>query len=251
MTNMKRFFLAKHPLIGTKSKPAALHLQQRSPYYWWWAYLRRNAAYIACCESGGEGELAALYKDFGDVRGEEFRTWWGAPSNRGAYLFLEQALELSVQKIDTPQDWDERWGDNVMVVAVNLELGRRKAQKQFADLLQQASFSKRGRKSLSKTLSTARYSLHRNFSASNLNVMLSVYDAVTANNALPKDKRLKLWEIGESLKLVKTAMPAKYDNAYDRVDKHKVMTMTVSRHYNTAKAIIANTANGQFPNSVL
>jgi hypothetical protein len=75
-------------------------------------------------------------------------------------------LELSVQKIDTPQDWDERWGDNVMVVAVNLELGRRKAQKQFADLLQEASFSKRGRKSLSKTLSTARYSLHRNFSAS-------------------------------------------------------------------------------------
>ena len=251
MTYMSRFFLAKHPLIGTKNKPAALHLQQRSPYYWWWAYLKRNADYIACCDGGGAGELAALYKDFGDVRGDDFRTWWGAPNNKGAYLFLEQALELSVQKIDTPQQWDSRWGDNVLVVAVNLELGRRKAQKQFADLLLAESFSKRGRKSMSTTISTARYALHRNFTSNNLKVMLSVYDAVTANDVLQKEERLKLWQIGESLKLAPVAMPSKYDNAYDTRDKHKTMTMTVSRHYSNARAIVANTAKSEFPNSVL
>lgn len=248
---MSRFFLAKHPLIGTKNNPAALGLQQRSPYYWWWAYLKRNPDYIACCEAGGTGELAALYKDFGDVRGEDFRTWWGAPSNKGAYLFLEQALELGVQKIDTPQQWDARWGDNVMVVAVNLDWGRRKAQKEFANLLQSESFSQRGRKAMGKTVSTARYSLHRNFTTNNLKVMLSVYDAVTANDALPKSERLSRWQIGEKLKLVPVAMPSRIDNIYDTRDKHNTMTMTVGRHYKNARAVIANTAKGEFPNSVL
>jgi hypothetical protein len=248
---MTRYFLAKHPLLGTKNKPAALKLQERSPYYWWWAYLKRNSEYIACCEKGGKGKLASLYADFGDVRGDEFRHWWGAPNNKGAYLFLEQPLELSVQKIDTQQDWDERWGDNVMVVAVNLDWGRRKAQKEFANLLQSESFSQRGRKAMGKTFSTARYSLHRNFTTNNLKVMLSVYDAVTANDALPKSERLSRWQIGEKLKLVPVAMPSRIDNIYDTRDKHNTMTMTVGRHYKNARAVIANTAKGEFPNSVL
>ena len=248
---MTRYFLAKHPLLGTKNKPAILKLQERSPYYWWWAYLKRNSDYIACCERGGKGKLASLYADFGDVRRDEFRYWWGAPSNKGAYLFLEQPLELSVQKIDTQQEWDDRWGDNVMVVAVNLDMGRRKLQKQFANLLQYESFSKRGRKSMSKTMSSSRYPLHRNFTTSNLKVMLDVYDKVTANNLLPKEQRLYLWQIGESIRLVPTAMPHKWDNVYDTRKKHNTMTMSVSRFYSNACAIVANTANGQFPNSDL
>ena len=36
--------------------------------------------------------LASLYADFGDVRGEDFKTWWMFKvngENRGAYLFAE------------------------------------------------------------------------------------------------------------------------------------------------------------------
>jgi len=248
---MARYFLAKYPLLGTKHKPAALKLQERSPYYWWWSYLKRNSEYIACCERGGKGKLASLYADFGDVRGDEFRHWWGAPGNKGAYLFAEQPLELSVEKIDTQHEWDERWGDNVMVVAVNLDIGRRKLQKQFSNLLQIESFTRRGRKSLSKTMSSSRYPLHRNFTETNLKRMLEVYDKVIANNLLPKDKCLKLWEIGESMRLVPTAMPHKWDNAYDTRKKHNTMTMTVSRYFSKAQAIVANTSKGQFPNSDL
>ena len=248
---MRKKFLAIHPLIGTKLKPSPIHLQQRSPYYWWWAYLRKNADYLACCERGGVGELATLYADFGDVRSDDFRTWWGAPNNKGDYLFAEEPLELSVQKIDAAAEMNKRWGCNVLFVAINMDLGRRHLQKKFADLLQVAHKGKRGRKSLQTAVSTARYPLHRNFTQHNLRVMLDVFDAVVANDALPKVQRQPLWAIGEKLKLVLRAMPDKWDNLYETRRKHATMTMTVSRYVKQARAIIANTANGQFPNSEL
>jgi hypothetical protein len=46
-------------------------------------------------------------------------------------------------------------------------------------------------------------------------------------------------------------MPHKWDNHYDTRKKHATMTMTVSRYVKQARAIIANTAKGQFPNSDL
>lgn len=248
---MRKKFLAIYPLIGTKHKPSPIHLQQRSPYYWWWAYLRRNADYLACCERGGVGELAELYADFGDVRSDEFRTWWGAPNNKGDYLFAEEPLELSVQKIDAADEMNKRWGCNVLFVAVNMDLGRRHLQKKFAELLQTEHKGKRGRKSLQTAASTARYPLHRNFTQHSLKVMLNVYDAVAANDTLPKEQRKPLWAIGESLKLVPNAMPHRWDNPYDTRKKHATMTMTVSRYVKQARAIIANTAKGQFPNSDL
>ena len=213
--------------------------------------MRRNTEYTACCERGGRGKHAKLCKDFGDVRSDDFRTWWGAPNNKGDYLFSEQPLSLSVQKIDAVQDFDAELKNNVLLVAVNLDLGRRLLQKKFADLLQKEHMGKRGRKSLKTAASTSRYPLHRNFTTSNLKDMLRVYDAVTANNALDAADQVPLWAVGESLKLVPTAMPHKWDNRYDKRSKHATMTMTVSRFFNHARLIIANTAKGQFPNNDL
>jgi hypothetical protein len=205
---------------------------------------------MACCERGGKGALASLYKDFGDVRSDNFRSWWGAPNNKGDYLFAEQPISISVQKIDAAESASVM-GSDVMVVAVNLQLGRRHLQKKFADLLQREHKGKRGRKSLQTAQSTARYPLHRNFTQHSLKLMLMAYDAVTENQSLPKEQKLKLWQIGESLKLVPTAMPHKWDNHYDVRKKHATMTMTVSRYIKQARAIIQNTARGEFPNSEL
>ena len=131
---MKSHFLVVHPLIGTKNKPAAMHLQQRSVFYWWWAYLKRNTEYLICCEANGAGPLASLYQDFGDVRGDDFRSWWGGTFQRGAYLFAERQSELTVKTIDGPNDLDGMWNDETLVVAVNLTIGRRKLQSMFATL---------------------------------------------------------------------------------------------------------------------
>jgi len=246
---MKNHFLALHPLIGTKHKPAALHLQQRSPYYWWWAYLRRNEDYWRCCELGGTGPLAELYADFGDVRGDDFPAWWGRTSQRGARLFAEKPMDLKLKQLSAKTEWLPEWegNDEVMVVAVNMTIGRRKLQTYFANLLQKEHKGKRGRKAMKTANSTADYPLQRNFTVHSLKTALAAYDAWYANQQLPKDEQRPLWAIGDSVRLVPTAMPANKDTKQMTSDKHNVMSVAVSRYVKQAKAIIANTALGKFP----
>jgi hypothetical protein len=246
---MKQTFLAIHPLLGTKHKPSPQHLLERSVFYWWWAYLKRNTEYIECCNNNGKGSLANLYGDFGDVRSDDFRTWWGGSVKRGSNLFAEQSLDLTVKKIDALTDWDESWGSNVLVVAINKDIGRRKLQSIFAKVLKSEHEGKKGRKAMGKVESTAMYPLHRNFSVYNLKRMLLVYDTVLENEKLPKSSQKALWKIGEELKLVPSALPQRGDNIYDTRRNHNTLTMTVSRYVSTAKRIIANTSNGEFPNS--
>jgi hypothetical protein len=250
---MKNHFLAIHPLVGTKHKRAQLHLQQRSPYYWWWSYLRRNEEYLACCERGGKGKLALLYKDFDDVRSDDFGAWWGGSMQRGVLLFAETKTEIKLRRLTNKNEWLNDWSsdDQVAVFAVNMSIGRRLLQQMFATELAKHHKGKRGRLALGSVSSTSRYPLHRNFSQHNLRTMLETYDAWQANQQLPKEQRVPLWAIGDSIRLVADSVSKKTDTAAERTAKHNVMSVAVSRYVKNAKAIIANTARGQFPNSVL
>jgi hypothetical protein len=245
---MRRYFLAEYPLIGTKHKPSPTYLQQRSPYYWWWAYLRRNIDYLDCCENGGNGRLAWLYADFGDVRSDDFRTWWGGKTNRGAELFAEKRLDFAVLKLEEPDDWiEELKTENVLVVAFNKDLGRRQLQSRFAALLQKEVASKRGRPVMGSGISTARYPLHRNFTVHNLKTMLAVYDAWHQNQQQPRSQQRAQWQLGNDIKLVQNAISK--DKDIDATNKRAIMTAAFGRSLAAAKRIITNTANGQFPNS--
>lgn len=246
---VKTRFLAIHPLIGTKHKPSLLRYQQRSVYYWWWAYLRRNEEYLACCARGGKGKLAGLYADFGDVKSDDFRGWWGGKLQRGAYLFGEQPSDLVVRKVDARSEWLPAWDadDTTLVVAVNLAVGRRKLQADFARLLAKEHKGRRGRIAMASVTSTARYPLHRNFSVHNLKMMLAAYDAWATNEQLPRDQRKTQWQLGESIRLVAGAITTKNDA--DAVDKRNTMSAAFNRAVKQAKLIVANTARGEFPNS--
>lgn len=246
---MKTRFLATHPLIGTKHKPSQLRFQQRSVYYWWWAYLRRNEEYMACCAWGGKGKLAGLYADFGDVSGDDFRSWWGGKQQRGAYLFGEQPSDLVVRKVDANSDWLRAWDtdDTTLVVAVNLTVGRRKLQADFARLLAREHKGRRGRVAMATVKSTARYPLHRNFSVHSLKMMLAAHDAWAANEQLPRDQRKRQWQLGESIRLVAGAITTKND--INAVDKRNTMSAAFNRAVKQARLIVANTARGEFPNS--
>jgi hypothetical protein len=128
-------FRAVHPLFGRGNKELPPSYQQRSPYYWWWAFLRRNPEYLRTCANGGGGELAALYADFGDVREDDFKSWWTV-NQRGATLFGEKPLPLSLRELSTAAEWDASWrASGVMVVAVPLAVSKRRLQTYFAALL--------------------------------------------------------------------------------------------------------------------
>lgn len=71
--------LPKPPFKNAKS-------WQISVYYFWWLFLREHEGYRATCEAGGKGDYSILYRDFGDVRDDNFMAWW---KKTGRYLFCE------------------------------------------------------------------------------------------------------------------------------------------------------------------
>ena len=239
-------FKGQHPTWGRGKKSSLTGTQADSPYYWWWEFLRRNEAYAACCAAGGTGEMAALYADFGVVSHDTFKQWWG---QHGYRLFAEKSKPVKLMELANPSEWDAAWTkDKVMVVAVPLDISKRYLQGFFARLLKQRHGGKRGRKALSdKDASNARYKLHRNVSVKTLKQQLAVYDEVMAVRRGGVKKTLA--KIGADLGLVKTAMPNPKDTVSEAMDKRSVMAATVSRYFKDAARIVANTGNGQFPNS--
>ncbi|QWD62818.1 hypothetical protein [Polynucleobacter sp. MWH-UH25E] len=259
---MERNYLAKMPLVFPKGfKSAQIRLLKRSPYYWWWQYLRRNEAYIKFCEKGGRGKLRKLYEDFGDVRDPDFGRWWLTSMDRhkdgvkrGAYLFRETTTDFDVIKLKNKSDWLPNWNEDVMIVAINMKQTKREIKKLFSWLLEDEHPGKPGKQPMREAAasSTARYKLHRNFSVDNLEKTLAIYDLCKENEKLPTKEQRSYWEIGESIRLVPSAMPPT-DKKYFLMDepkkRHNTMTMAVSRYYKAAKIMIDNTALGVFPKS--
>jgi len=251
---MKQTFLAAYPRIGTKHNRTSIKELEKSPYYWYWAYMRRNKEYIRCCNNNGKGKLAKLYEDFGDIRSDDYAEWWGGKNQKGRLLFGEASEAFQLKQLKSNSEWSEDWGSNIVVFAVNLNEGKRKLQKYFSKELDKVHTWKQGRKSMSKTASTARYSLYRNSSVHTLKKMLQAYDAWLINESLPKGEQKSMWEVGESINLVPVAMPPtnSIQVATDNVKlRHNTMTVAMSRYVKQAQIIIANTSLGVFPKSTV
>ena len=213
--------------------------------------MRRNEDYAACCERGGEGKLAELYADFGDVRNDNFHKWW-IEGDRGVDLFSEQPLAVKFGELDAAADWQPHWHKAaVMVVAVPLSMSKRALKGAFAKLLDSRhTGNKSGRPSLSKLkdVSTARYQLEHNYTVSGLMTALAVYDLWEENKRKPKTEQLALWEIGKRANINKKAIKlAESEMAYERLEGRNVLAATVSRYVKQARAMIENTAVGKFP----
>jgi len=241
---MRVHFSAQHPTFGTKYKPKSLSFQQRSPYYWWWAYLRLNQAYLDCCANDGQGEMSNIYKDFGDVSSYDFKTWW---DKRGVELFAEKPLPQSLRALTNKSEWDSSWGDNVMVVAVPMNMSKRYIYSRLLYLINKKQTTKRGRSKDAWTNSTAKYKINRNHTIDNLRTAYSVYLDYLENKSRPKGEQLKLWEIGTKLRLVASAMPAKDDIYADNLVKRNVMAASVNRYIKQAKQLIDGVGRGIFP----
>ena len=242
---MLRRFLAQHPTFGTKNKPRSLSYQQQSPYYWWWAYLRRNADYLACCENGGKGKLAKLYKNFGDVREDNFKRWW-TEEQRGGNLFAENKAAMKLTLLEDKSQWDESWTqDRVLIIAVPLTSSKRYLQSRFARILKERHTAKRGRTKKLLEMSNSQYPLERNYTIENLRKTLQVYDEYAATRSA--SKKVPLWKVGENLRLVPTAMTSPKYMPEENFLRRNVMGATVKRYLKYAEKIITGTALGKFP----
>ena len=126
------YFVHAPPLTELDKKPEKKRPKSPDPsgpplyasvYYYWWAFLRLNGDYIACCERGGKGNMASVYRHFGDIRDghrkstdlskpkgqvDEFREWW---IERGAKLFAEPQTKENIRivtGVPTKKDTDGR-----------------------------------------------------------------------------------------------------------------------------------------------
>ncbi len=240
-----RHFPYKNPKFGTKNKPAPKGAWRNTVYYWWWEYLKRNAEYIECCESGGKGKLAKLYADFGDVRGDDFKAWWTFKIDgvdRGAYLFAEPSVESSVKVLATGEKAPN--ADEVLTVSLPLNFPKRFLERRFKELLALAHKGKRGVQ-LARS-SKAKYTFKGQPNIPALEQGITVYDALKAAEGLKPKK--PHWQIAEEERIVP---PKDRVHSTDTVGvayaKKNVMTAIVGRYKRRVAEAIKNTAQGTFP----
>jgi hypothetical protein len=146
--------------IGVAPSPIDLW---RSPYYWWWMYLKLNKHYEETCQRKGQGPCAELYKDFGDVRpdgDDAFFAWWGERGELRGRLFQERTVMPKAVLLKNKDDWTPVMGRYpCVVIAVDLHMGIRAAEKMIADELPRHFNKQQGRTPMPLRFSTARYKL--------------------------------------------------------------------------------------------
>jgi hypothetical protein len=126
-----------------------------------------------------------------------------------------------------------------MIVAVPLSEPKRRLTRWFDELLKHRHGGRPGY--ATKKDSESLYPVHQQFSVLALKQMLLVYDLGLA------EPDLKLWQIGQRLKLVPSAMPKVGDSIPKLAKKRNTMAATVGRYLKKAEAYIRNTAVGKFP----
>ena len=200
---------------------------------------------MVCCEMGGKGKFARLYKDFGDVREDDFKKWWNE-DERGGNLFAENRGAMKLALLEDKNQWDDSWTqDEVLVIVVPLTSSKRYLQSRFARILKEKHTAKRGRTKKLLEKSNANYPLERNYTIENLRKTLQVYDLYMEN----KDKKPKvpMWKLGEQLRLVPSAMTADSMTVNERQVFRNVMGASVKRYIANAEKLISNTGLGRFP----
>jgi hypothetical protein len=238
MMKNQRHFPYKHPLFG-RGKLA--RKGDNSVYYYWWEFLRRNADYLACCESGGRGPLATLFEDFGDVRGESFKDWW-QEGGRGVRLFAEPVVDRSVEVLGSDSQVPPI--DEVLTVAFPLNLPKRYLQSRFKDLLKRHHTGRRG--VLKARESRAKYQIKGQPNISALKKTLQVWDALQ-DSQKGTGRRLPHWMIAKKLKLVPDErLPTPTDPPHEAELKRAVMSATVGRYRKRAQELLKRTVQGRF-----
>ena len=236
-----RHFPYEHPTFGTDKRPKAESAWKKSVYYWWWEYLRRNQEYIECCKSGGKGNLAELYKDFGDVTDAGFKNWWSA-NDRGALLFADPIVEHTVRKLDAGEPAPEN--ENLITLAIPLNLPKRFLHKRIRDLLAENHSSKRGHQFAKK--SRAKYKIQGQPNIPALEQGLMVYDAIKQAEA--QGIKRAYWKIAMDLNLVARDKRILEDDPPSTVtDKKNVLTAIVGRYKKRVEESIKSTSLGLFP----
>lgn len=233
---VRRHFPYKHPTFGTRRNPKSKSAIESSPYYWWWAYLRCNEEYLKVCANGGKGKLAALYKDFGDVRGDDFKAWW-TDGERGSRLFAEPVAD-SVRVLNE----GERAASSKKAITLHLpkNLPKRHLEQRVRALLAKHHPGRRGVVAARNANGIYRVSKQPNVPALKQGLEVWIYKK---NHP---DK--KLWEIAAAFpKIMRAQQIRKSDHKHLVREKRIALASAISRMLARTEKSIRETSQGSFP----
>jgi hypothetical protein len=207
--------------------------------YWWWMYLKREPDYLNTCEKGGVGVCDELYLDFGDVRGDDFKSWW-QDGNRGVELFSEPPTGIK-RILDS--------GDKVPPVTVALTVSfplvftKDRMEKDFQKILRRLQNHDGTLGQHRYMRSQAKYPVLGNPTPRALEIALKVFDMKQAN---PK---MTLWEIGNAIPEISPVNKVNPDErrAANQVTNKKSLESATSRYLRTANDIMDRVGFGKFP----
>jgi len=192
----------------------------------WFEFLKRSDYSTA----------SPIYKDFGNVRAVSFDEWF----DKKRWLFFQVPVP-AVRLVETGDE-------DRFVVEVDLSQPRATIMRAFKRSLFIAKHSrgerwKKGRpkKHSRQYLRKAQYRFYRQPHIPSLQTILAVDDLRKA------EPKLKLWEIGERLRLNREQVTKPTDTPAVRTAKRAVMTAYVSRYLRWAKALKGNVVKGTFP----
>lgn len=232
-----RHFPYQHPTFGTRLRPADVSKWKGTVYYWWWVYLKENVLYAQTCRSQGEGNLAVLFQDFGDVSGDDFKAWW-MDGGRGVRLFAEPRAEDMV-RILQPGDQVQPV-DEVLTISLPLNFPKRFLEQRLKVLLAANHHGKRGVQYAKQ--SKAKYVAQGQPNIPALQMGMTVW-------RMKKERPdLSLWEVGDRIPgLLRTQKIKEKDDSYEVMAKRRALAATVSRYLRRVEESIHRTSLGLFP----
>jgi hypothetical protein len=226
-----------------------------SPYYWWFKYLQLNEDYIATCNANGEGIHADRYKDFGDIRTLDFKTWW----NLHAHMFAEPRSNYVMQIANDTSELAPFNSDLVLNLVVPLTWTQRTLKKRFSELV--LSKIAKGKRGVSVDTSEAKYQLSGKWHIEALKTAYKIYtlrkefddgkefDSVISATEKRKTKRYELsWaDLAIRAKLPHAAHLKEGVKNKQNSDERKIITILTKRYYKRAEQFINAAATTSFP----
>ena len=237
------FSTRSYPTFGRQRRPYDENNPPKtvtdSPYYWWYVYLKLNEDYYKTCQANGDGKLAGLYKDFGDIYTMNFKEWWQSR----VILFAEPKPKYRMMVANSMSDIAPFNSDEVLNLVVPLNRSQRSLKKAFTYLVLKKL--EKGRRGVSTETSEAKYKLSGKWHIEALKTAYKVY--VTKKN-YEKEGTKKAWAdiaIEIQLPYANSLTNDKKINS----DIRKTLTMLTIRYYTRAQQYINAAASNSFPHS--
>lgn len=204
--------------------------------YWWFMCLQANDQYMACCRSGGRGELAETYASFGNVSGH-FADWW---VKRGRHIFREQRPLKEVKVIANQNELNKiELTKDQLILNIPLTMRRQTVVRQINKLLKSTYL---GREINIQKTSTAQVKFVKSkIRFTTIKLLLNI---AYLRKRYPK---YTLLQIGNKANLQLDLYARSGDELLEEADENRRMTIAVSRYSGQARNLIENAGRGIFP----